>query len=49
MESAGSASPPRHYVSLFLVSPAFLQFFDAYFRGSREEVELTVNANYSGT
>jgi hypothetical protein len=27
----------------------FLQFFDANFRGSREEVELTVNANYSGT
>ena len=27
----------------------FLQFFDALFRGAREEVELTVNANYSGT
>ena len=27
----------------------FLQFFDANFRGSREEVELTINANYSGT
>jgi hypothetical protein len=26
-----------------------LQFFDANFRGSLEEVELTVNANYSGT
>jgi hypothetical protein len=26
-----------------------LQFFDANFRGAREEVELAVNANYSGT
>jgi hypothetical protein len=27
----------------------FLQFFDCLFRGAREEVELTINANYSGT
>jgi hypothetical protein len=27
----------------------FLQFFDALFRGSNEEVELTVNALYPGT
>jgi hypothetical protein len=27
----------------------FLQFFDANFRGAREEVELTVNALYPGT
>jgi hypothetical protein len=27
----------------------FLQYFDALFRGSREEVELTVNDLYSGT
>lgn len=26
-----------------------LQFFDANFRGSREEVELTINVNYPGT
>ena len=27
----------------------FLQFFDATFRGAREEVELTVNPHYPGT
>jgi hypothetical protein len=25
-----------------------LQFFDASFRGEREEVELTINASYPG-
>lgn len=27
----------------------FLQFFDAVFRGAREEVELTINHRYPGT
>jgi hypothetical protein len=27
----------------------FLQYFDALFRGDREEVELTVNSLYRGT
>lgn len=27
----------------------FLQFFDAVFRGAREEVELTINHRYQGT
>jgi hypothetical protein len=40
--SAGVGRPLLGYAG-------FLQFFDALFRGSREEVELTVNDLYPGT
>jgi hypothetical protein len=43
----GFTAAPLRY--LLLGFAGCLQFFDANFRGSREEVELTVNANYSGT
>jgi hypothetical protein len=37
------------FLQFFLGYAGFLQFFDALFRGSNEEVELTVNALYPGT
>ena len=43
----GFTAAPLHYALLGFAG--CLQFFDANFRGSHEEVELTVNANYSGT